>query len=95
MFRTSGFDRRKGTKNQMVWDTIAASNEYFHDLYESNDHANMTLVDWGGVAGKRTFGENWIAGDHPAHYGLQARLLLIQQLMHELVKADLLRADRE
>jgi hypothetical protein len=96
VFRTSGFDTRHVNTDQKMWDANAVSKEFFHDLEtkpgKGGRNANVTLVDWGGVLEKRSFGEDRIVGDHPAHYGLEARLLFIQQLMHELVKADLMKA---
>jgi len=50
---------------------------------------NMTLVDFGSVIYKRSFNKDRIEGDHVAHYGYEARTLFVQQLMHELVKAEL------
>jgi hypothetical protein len=50
---------------------------------------NITLVDFGSVIFKRSFREKRIQGDHVAHYGVEARLLYAQQLMHELIKAEL------
>ena len=96
VFRTSGFDTRHVNTDQKMWDANAVSKEFFHDLEtkpgKGGRNANVTLVDWGGVLEKRSFGEDRIVGDHPAHYGLEARLLFIQQLVHELVKADLMKA---
>ena len=95
VFRTSGFDTRHVNKDQKMWDANAVSKQFFHDLETKPGNgisANVTLVDWGGVLEKRSFGEDRIVGDHPAHYGLEARLLFIQQLVHELVKADLMKA---
>jgi hypothetical protein len=95
VFRTSGFDTRHVNKDKKMWDANAVSKQFFHDLETKPGNgisANVTLVDWGGVLEKRSFGEDRIVGDHPAHYGLEARLLFIQQLVHELVKADLMKA---
>ena len=69
------------------------------DHHDSSDHEpsfmnknnDFLLVDWGAVMDKRSFNVDRITGDHPAHYGIEARTLFIQQLMHELVKADLMK----
>ena len=50
---------------------------------------NITIVDWGTVISKRSFRHERIAGDIKAHYGLQARLLFAQQLLHELLASDI------
>ena len=41
----------------------------------------------------RSYGENRIEGNLKAHYGLEARLLAIQQITHELLKSDLITRD--
>lgn len=75
-----------------------SNNEYNINHHNSNHDPSFTinnndflLVDWGAVMDKRSFNDDRIAGDHPAHYGIEARTLFIQQLMHELVKADLMK----
>ena len=91
-------------KNDDVLDSIQFAKQYFyekkqneaslstnHDGAASRSTSNIGLVDWGGVIKQRSFGEDRIVGDHPAHYGLEGRTLYIQQLMHELVKADLMK----
>ena len=50
---------------------------------------NITIVDWGTVISKRSFKDERIVGDIQAHYGLQARLLFAQQLLHELLASDI------
>jgi hypothetical protein len=49
---------------------------------------NITVVDWGTVISKRSYGNERIAGDMKPHYGLEARLLFAQQLLHELLAAE-------
>ena len=46
---------------------------------------NWTIVDWGSVISKRSYGNTRIAGDIGAHYGLVGRLLFNQMLLHELL----------
>ena len=48
---------------------------------------DVCLVEWGSVIRKRSFGDKKIQGDHPAHYGLEARLLFIQQLLLPLTNS--------
>jgi hypothetical protein len=48
----------------------------------------LTYVDWGSQIDKRSFGDTRIKGDLHPHYGLEARLLFAQMLMHELVKRE-------
>jgi hypothetical protein len=46
----------------------------------------MDLVDFGGavLSGNRTYGDDRITGDIPPHWGLEARLLCIQMIIHAL-----------
>ena len=37
----------------------------------------------------RSYGKERIKGDAPHHYDTEARILFLQQLMHELVKSEL------
>jgi len=108
MFRTNGFDVRNPEKNDdvLVLDSFEFAKHYFYDKKKQNEAnlstnhdgaassstSNIGLVDWGGVLKHRSFGEDRIDGDHPAHYGLEGRTLYIQQLMHELVKSDLMKS---
>eukprot|EP00538_Stauroneis_constricta_P004795 CAMPEP_0119557694 /NCGR_PEP_ID=MMETSP1352-20130426/9279_1 /TAXON_ID=265584 /ORGANISM="Stauroneis constricta, Strain CCMP1120" /LENGTH=445 /DNA_ID=CAMNT_0007604833 /DNA_START=51 /DNA_END=1385 /DNA_ORIENTATION=+ len=45
---------------------------------------NASIVDWATAIYPRSFGDQRIDGDIHAHYGLEARLLLIQMLVHEI-----------
>lgn len=53
-----------------------------------HQEGNMIVVDWGSAISKRSFGQDRINGDIKAHYGLEARLLFAQQLMHQLTIAS-------
>ena len=50
---------------------------------------NFTIVDWGGVIQARSYGEERIKGDLNTHYGLEARLLFAQQLLHEILASEI------
>ena len=98
VFRTSAFDTQfTNDDNQLVRSVNALSRQFFQDLDQKSElgryEKNLTLVDWGGVMETRSYGEDRIAGDLPAHYGLEARLLTIQQVTHELVKSELIARD--
>ena len=98
VFRTSAFDTRfANDDNQLIRSTNALSRQFFYDLDQKSElgryEKNLTLVDWGGVMETRSYGEDRIVGDHAAHYGLEARLLAIQQVTHELVKSELIARD--
>jgi hypothetical protein len=96
VFRTSGFaeDRRKN-RWRLSLELVNYAKQYFYNISVGHvDNSvepkpNITLVDFGSVIFKRSFGEKRIKGDNVAHYGIEARLLHVQQLMHELFKAEL------
>ena len=97
VFRNSAFDTRYTGADDSIRDSNALSRQFFHDLDQKSElgryEKNMTLVDWGGVMQSRSYGNDRIKGDHAAHYGLEARLLFIQQLTHELLKSELIASD--
>jgi ABC-type phosphonate transport system ATPase subunit len=49
--------------------------------------SNFSVVDWGTVISKTSFGMEMIVSDggNAVHYGLEARLLFAQQLLHHLL----------
>ena len=94
-FRTVGFVDDK-LEFHKLWDMLEETKKFFDELNthdfllpsNSNSTANMTLVDWGSNIAKKSFGQNRIVGDIRPHYGLGARLLFAQQLLHELLVAE-------
>ena len=92
VIRTSGFDSRiTKENNSMMFESNAAVRDFFHNMTKTKGSSNLTMVDWGSVISERSFGADKIISEdrNGAHYGLEGRLLLIQQLMHELVKSEL------
>jgi hypothetical protein len=51
---------------------------------ENNTVSNLTCINWSGAIYPRSFGSDRIVGDHPEHYGLQGRLVLIQMITNHL-----------
>jgi len=95
VIRTSGFDSRRITEQTILHQINAEERQFFYDL-ETGTNAtdryaknNLTLVDWGGVIQHRSYGMERLFGDTSNHYDTEARLLFIQQLMHELIKSEL------
>lgn len=88
--RTSGFDERFQNKDKTIFDINSIEREKFM----GKNTGDVCLVDWGSVILKRSFGDRKIKGDHPAHYELEARLLFIQQLLHEFIKSDILISEK-
>mmetsp|Transcript_20732 Transcript_20732/g.31110 ORF Transcript_20732/g.31110 Transcript_20732/m.31110 type:complete len:419 (-) Transcript_20732:32-1288(-) len=96
MYRTCGFDARDiHYKNPRVAEFANIVHEFFQNITDDgftsaskDPSTNLTLVDWAIPLAKRSFGEDRIEGDLPPHYGLQARSLFVQQLMHEMMKKE-------
>ena len=102
VIRTAGFDaKQQSANNSLSFEFNDILRDFAHNMTmtaQGNNekrHNNFTVVDWGSVISKRSFGEDKIVSRdwHGSHYGLDARLLTVQQLMHELVKADLMKAN--
>jgi len=93
-FAQDSWGRSRGNY-ELMGEFVDYSLQYFHNLtMAKKDNVggpkpNITLVDFGSVIYKRSFNAERIEGDHVAHYGYEARTLLVQQLMHELIKAEL------
>jgi hypothetical protein len=85
LWRTAGFDD-KGGKH----DEVHALNRGVKNRIDSLRTRSSTLtknlayIDWGTAIWSRSTGEDRIEGDIPVHYGLQARLLFLNMLVHEL-----------
>lgn len=78
VWRTIGFH-----VDHMADSTVHQLNQAAKEYIETQPY--MTYVDWAAVIAKRSFGKDRIRGDLNEHYGLEARLLFIQMLMHELL----------
>ena len=52
------------------------------------DHSRISYIDYGKVIKPRSFYPNRIIGDIDPHYGLEARTLLVQMLIHELYRGE-------
>ena len=99
VFRTSGWDKKYFENDSTIRNANALTRQFFNDLDQQSElgryRKNLTLVDWGGVMESRSYNKERIEGDMAAHYGIEARLLFIQQLTHELVKSELIARDVE
>jgi hypothetical protein len=97
VLRTSAWNKRLFGMDDALLNSNALSHQYFHDLDQKSAlgryQKNLTLVDWGGVMYPRSYKDVRIEGNSPTHYGIEGRLLFIQQLTHELVKSELIASD--
>ncbi len=94
IYRSCGYDARDfNYQHPRVAEFEDIVHGFFQNItddgFTSKDPStNLTLVDWAIPIAKRSFGEDRIEGDLPPHYGLQARSLFVQQLMHEMMKQE-------
>jgi hypothetical protein len=51
---------------------------------ENNTASNLTCIDWAGTIKARSFGDDRIRGNTGDHYGLEARLALLQMVTNHL-----------
>lgn len=77
-------------KDEKLKDMILTDRKMKTHQRKPTGATNFTVVDWGTVISKRSYGSQRIAGDIPEHYGLAARLLFLQQLLHHLLALELL-----
>lgn len=91
VMRTPGFDQ-KHRGDDAVWQIIdhmkEAKRRQVIEGHNSSLPDNLTVVDWGTIMAQRSHGSERITGDLMAHYGLEARLLFAQQLLHELLAEE-------
>jgi hypothetical protein len=97
VLRTSAWDKGLLGTDDVLLNSNALSHQYFHDLDQKSAlgryQKNLTLVDWGGVMKPRSYKDVRIEGNTNSHYGIEGRLLFIQQLTHELIKSELIASD--
>lgn len=87
--RTLGFSHTR-VRDENIWELINhLKAKLIGEQYSETKNHNITVVDWGTVVWKRSFDDDRLKGDISSHYGLEARLLFAQQLLHELLASDL------
>jgi hypothetical protein len=67
--------------------TMTSLNQEAMDLIDKVTDPKLSYVDWGGAILPRSFGEDRIVGDMPAHNGLEPRHVLLQMITNELLEA--------
>ena len=82
VIRTAGFDaKQQSANNSLSFEFNDILRDFAHNMTmtaQGNNekrHNNFTVVDWGSVISKRSFGEDKIVSRdwHGSHYGLDAR----------------------
>jgi hypothetical protein len=88
LIRTSGFSdwgpaRMKQVQkmNDFLMDEI---DKYTADYAARGLISNLTYINWGGAVEPRSLDEDRIYGDNKAHYGIEPRLVMIQQMTNFL-----------
>jgi hypothetical protein len=86
IWRTSGFHKELPNEymfevNKRVLDQINSISTRLQQ--ENNTVSNMTCINWAGAILPRSFGSDRILGDTGDHYGLEARLVLVQMITNQ------------
>lgn len=82
VWRTSGYGGYRFTiKGVDMYNRTM--NAIDHNLATTNN-SNLLYVNWGDAVGPRSFGPDKLAGDIPAHYSEEARVVLVQMITNRL-----------
>jgi len=88
VWRTSGYSGN-GVGTDLVHNMNEKAMDQIEDIASAlrarNVMSNLTFVDWGGAVRPRSFAIERITGDIHPHYGLEARHVLIQMIMNQLI----------
>jgi hypothetical protein len=87
IWRTAGFYHEENDTQNNVF--IQSMNDLLvHHLATVlySDNSRHMVVDWGGAVKPRSFGKERIVGDVKAHYGLEARMALLQMITNLLAE---------
>jgi hypothetical protein len=89
IWRTSGFSDDKGASDEFYFEVNKRVLDQINSIgirlqQENNTVSNLTCINWPGAIYPRSFGRERIKGDSSDHYGLEARLVLIQMITNHL-----------
>jgi hypothetical protein len=89
IWRTSGFTDDKGASEEFYFEVNKRVLDQINSIaiklqQENNTVSNLTCINWPGAIYPRSFGSERIKGDSLEHYGLDARLVLIQMITNHL-----------
>ena len=83
IWRTTGFFDSIADRSDSSM--IRALNHRVMDILDGYQNPGLTYVNYGGAIEPRSFRPNRIIGDHVAHYGFEARIVLTQMLVNHLL----------
>ena len=86
VYRTVGFNKahwKDSTNWMLIHETLQFAKNMTQNYPDHHMH-NFSVVDWGTVIHERSFGDRRIEGDTANHYGLQGRMLFVNQLLQSL-----------
>jgi hypothetical protein len=89
IWRTSGFSDSKFKTHPYFFEVNKRALDQINSVatrlqQEKNTVSNLTCINWPGAIFPRSSGSDRIAGDSPSHYGLEARLVLVQMITNHL-----------
>lgn len=79
LWRTSGFNALNHSKH------YRRLHEFNRRAIDFSKNSNIVAIDWGGAIEPRSYGKNRIVGDTDNHYGVSARLLLVQMATQQIM----------
>jgi hypothetical protein len=90
IWRTSGFRDDEGASDEYFFEVNKRVLDQINSIstrlqQESNTVSNLTCINWPRAIFLRSFGSDRIAGDTLDHYGLKARLVVMQMITNQLV----------
>ena len=87
VWRTNGFFDIGPRADTQLTKTL---NKDLMDSLDFYQNPGVTYVNYGEAIEPRSFGPRQIKGDHVAHYGFQARIVLIEMLVNHLLDLGVL-----
>jgi hypothetical protein len=89
IWRTSGFQDDNRTMDESFFELNKKAVDQINSIatrlkQENNTVSNLTCINWSGAIFPRSFGSDRIAGNTKHHYGLEARLVLMQMITNHL-----------
>jgi hypothetical protein len=79
------YNANNNSQNLATATATQANNNNHHNQNSSRNH-RLVYVNWGDAVKPRSFGPDKLAGDIPAHYSEEARVVLVQMITNRLVE---------
>jgi hypothetical protein len=84
IWRTAGYTGKPETMNTTLQLNLAAIQRIDNLNNTSSAGSKFSYLDWNRAIASRSIGNKRIAGDIPAHFGLEPRIVLLQMITNRL-----------